>query len=110
MRANLDLAGGAIMAEAAMMAVAETVGHEEAHAIVTAASRQARAENRQMLDVLAEQPRAAQILDSTLLERLRDPCTYLGWSVALATGASARGAAHSAATTRNPDPEWSDDG
>lgn len=110
MRANLDLAGGAIMAEAAMMAVAETVGHEEAHAIVTAASRQARAENRQMLDVLAEQPQAAQILDATLLERLRDPCTYLGWSVTLATGASARDATRGAATTRNPDPEGSNDG
>ena len=35
-----------------MMAIAATVGHEQAHAIVTAASRQgARAERRQLLDV-----------------------------------------------------------
>ena len=36
MRANLDGEGGAIMAEAAMMAVADAVGRAEAHALVSA--------------------------------------------------------------------------
>ena len=101
MRANLSLAGGAIMAEAAMMAVAHVMGHEKAHVIVTAASRQARVEQRQMLDVLAEQPEAALILDAALIERLRDPGSYLGWSAELAAEASSRDGA--AATQPNPE-------
>ena len=101
MRANLSLAGGAIMAEAAMMAVAHVMGHEQAHVIVTAASRQARVEQRQMLDVLAEQPEAALILDAALIERLRDPGSYLGWSAELAADASTRDGA--AATEPNPE-------
>jgi 3-carboxy-cis,cis-muconate cycloisomerase len=106
MRANLNLAGGAIMAEAAMMALAEVVGHEEAHAIVTAASRQARVEQRQMLDVLAEQPQAARILDAALLKRLRDPRSYLGWSVELAADAST----WDGAAPIHPDSDWSNNG
>ena len=90
MRSNLNLAGGTIIAEAAMMALAEVLGHEDAHALVMAASRQARAEDREMLEVLAEQPRAGRILDSDLLERLRDPEAYLGWSVDVATRSDAR--------------------
>ena len=101
MRANLSLAGGAIMAEAAMMAVAHVIGHEKAHVIVTAARRQARVEQRQMLDVLAEQPEAALILDAALIERLRDPGSYLGWSAELAADASTRDGA--AATQPNPE-------
>src|SRR5262249_38957145 len=39
MRANLELSRGAIMAEAVMMALAPSLGHEAAHAAVAAASR-----------------------------------------------------------------------
>ena len=44
MRANLDGEGGSIMAEAAMMAVADVVGRADAHAIVSEASSAARGE------------------------------------------------------------------
>ena len=80
MRANLDLAGGEIMAEAAMMAIATTLGHEQAHAVVTAASRSARAERRALIDALSESAQAAPALDAATIERLRDPERYLGWS------------------------------
>jgi 3-carboxy-cis,cis-muconate cycloisomerase len=83
MRVNLDLTAGAILAEAAMMALAGGLGHEEAHALVTSASRTAAAAGRPLLDVLVEDPRAGGLLDDTLLERLRDPEAYLGWSVAV---------------------------
>ena len=43
MRANLDAEGGSIMAEAAMMAVADAVGRAEAHALVSEASSAVRA-------------------------------------------------------------------
>jgi adenylosuccinate lyase len=90
MRANLDLTDGAILAEAAMMALAREVGHERAHAVVTAASREAVATGRPLLDVLVQDPRAAGLLDPSLLERLHDPEAYLGWSVELSAAAGGR--------------------
>jgi 3-carboxy-cis,cis-muconate cycloisomerase len=81
MRANLDLTQGAILAEAAMMALARELGHEEAHAVVAAASRKARASNRELFEVLAEDPRAGSLIDPALLARLRDPAAYLGLAV-----------------------------
>ncbi|MGB8881021.1 MAG: hypothetical protein WCD11_32275, partial [Solirubrobacteraceae bacterium] len=83
MRANLELTDGAILAEAAMMALAAELGHEEAHAVVMAASRTAATAGRPLLDVLAEDPRAGRLIDDPMLERLRDPEAYLGWSAAL---------------------------
>jgi adenylosuccinate lyase/3-carboxy-cis,cis-muconate cycloisomerase len=84
MRTNLEITEGAILAEAAMMALAGELGHEEAHALVTAASRVAAASGRPLLDVLVEDPRARRLRDASLLERLRDPELYLGWSAAVA--------------------------
>jgi adenylosuccinate lyase/3-carboxy-cis,cis-muconate cycloisomerase len=84
MRANLNLTDGAILAEAAMMALASELGHEEAHAVVTAASRTAVSTGRPLLDVLVEDPRAGPLMDASLLARLRDPGAYLGWSAATA--------------------------
>jgi hypothetical protein len=52
-----------------------------------AATRKARAEGRPFLQVLGEEPRAADIADGSLV----DPTAYLGWSVdrARAIGAAA---------------------
>jgi 3-carboxy-cis,cis-muconate cycloisomerase len=83
MRANLELTDGAILAEAAMMALAVELGHEQAHAVVMAASRRAAAAGRPLLDVLVEDPDGRRVIDGPILERLRDPQAYLGWSVAL---------------------------
>ena len=52
MRANLDAEGGSIMAEAAMMAVADTVGRAEAHALVSEASSAARREGVSLQEAL----------------------------------------------------------
>ena len=41
MRANLDASRGQIMAEAVMMALGRTLGHEQAHELVLRASRRA---------------------------------------------------------------------
>jgi adenylosuccinate lyase/3-carboxy-cis,cis-muconate cycloisomerase len=82
MRANLELTDGAVLAEAAMMALAAGLGHEAAHAVVMAASRSATATGRPLLAVLAEDPQAGHLIDGPMLERLRDPEAYLGWSVA----------------------------
>jgi adenylosuccinate lyase len=90
MRANLFLTDGAILAESAMMQLAGELGHERAHALVMAANRQALAQQRAMLHVVAEQQEAAGIIDAALLERLQDPSAYLGWSAELARAISSR--------------------
>ena len=84
MRANLELTDGAILAEAAMMALAVELGHEAAHAVVMSASRRALATGRALLDVLVEDPQAGPLIDAAMLERLCDPGEYLGWSAAVA--------------------------
>lgn len=99
MRANLDLTDGAILAEAAMMALAGEHGREQAHALVTGASRNALATGRALLDVLVEDPRAAALADSSVLARLHDPEAYLGWSVEVSAGAGGREMSETAPTS-----------
>ena len=78
MRSNLDLTHGAIMAEAVMMALAGSVGHEQAHRIVAAASEKAISVGRPFSETLAEDETVAQHLDPIALARLLDPEHYLG--------------------------------
>ena len=93
MRANLELDGGTIMAEAAMMAVGEVLGRAEAHAAVHEASALARSEGLSLTaalrktlahDVLAALPpleRVAgrRVLDNGLeLEERRIPVGVIG--------------------------------
>jgi adenylosuccinate lyase len=87
MRANLELTDGGILAEAAMMALARVLGHERAHNVVMAASRDAVPADRSLLEVLAKDPQAGPLLDPSLLARLRDPTAYLGLSVDISTRA-----------------------
>ena len=78
MRANLDLTRGQIMAEAVMMALARAIGHEQAHELVTAATRRATAEGRDLADVLAKTAEVSAHLPAGELARLLDPAAYLG--------------------------------
>jgi len=66
MRSNLMLTDGLLMAEAAMMTLAGTLGHEEAHELVAAAAKHATAEGRPLLAVLAEQAAAANVAAADL--------------------------------------------
>jgi 3-carboxy-cis,cis-muconate cycloisomerase len=78
MRRNLDLTEGQIMAEAVMMALARALGHEQAHAVVTAAVRRATGEGRPLRDVLDEEPAVADLAQA--LDGLLEPASYLGIS------------------------------
>ncbi len=80
MRANLDATGGALLAEAAAMALAESVGKHEAHACVAAACHRAAGEKRPLLDVLAEDPAVNRHLDRARIAALLSPDNYLGAS------------------------------
>ena len=80
MRANLDASGGALLAEAVAMALAESVGKHEAHACIAAACRRAAAEKRLLVDVLAEDATVSRHLDRAELEKRLSPDNYLGVS------------------------------
>jgi adenylosuccinate lyase len=80
MRANLQLTDGAILAEATMMLLATELGHEQAHAVVMAASRRARNADRSMLELVAQAPEVGGIIAADQLQHLQDPAQYLGWS------------------------------
>ena len=78
MRANLESSHGQILAEAAQMALAGSLGRDVAHELVATASKRALIERRHLRDVLAEEPRVAAALDRNALARLFDPASYLG--------------------------------
>jgi adenylosuccinate lyase/3-carboxy-cis,cis-muconate cycloisomerase len=90
---NLALTRGQIMAEAVMMALAPSLGHERAHALVAAASRRATEEQRDFESVLRDDPDVGANL-SVPLEEILDPGRYLG----LAGDAAARPGADPAPT------------
>jgi 3-carboxy-cis,cis-muconate cycloisomerase len=78
MRANLLLDGGAIMAEAAMMAVARIVGRAEAHDLVYTAAATARLDGISLSEGLERTlpPEVAAALPP--LPEILDPARYLG--------------------------------
>lgn len=87
MRANLDVEGGSIMAEAAMMAAAEVVGRPQAHVLVSDAFSTARSQGLSLRTALE------RILEPELLRAMPplgdvlDPDSYLGESDAIVTAA-----------------------
>jgi 3-carboxy-cis,cis-muconate cycloisomerase len=78
MRANLAATRGLAMAEAVTMALAVSVGKGDAHARVEAACRRAIAEQRELVDILSEDPIVTAVLDRAALERHLTPERYLG--------------------------------
>jgi len=80
MRANLDLTNGLIASEAVMMGLGPHLGRERAHDIVYDLCRDAIAQNRPLVDLLADNAEITRHLDRAALERLCDPANYLGLS------------------------------
>lgn len=78
MRQNLGLTHGTIMAEAVMMTLARSIGHEEAHRIVAAASVKAITSGRPFSELLVEDEAVAGQLDRAALAELLEPERYLG--------------------------------
>jgi len=83
MRRNLDLTGGLIVAEAAMMALAEHIGRQAAHDIVYGACRAALGKGSTLLAELEQLPEVARHLDARRLAELTDPVNYLGSAPAM---------------------------
>ena len=90
MLGNLELSGGQIMAEAVMMALAPSLGHERAHEVVGAAARRASDERLDFAAALQDNPAVSAALTGTQLEQVLDPAGYLGLAVESAAAVAAR--------------------
>jgi len=82
MRANLEATHGQILAEAVTMALGSRIGRLAAHELVERACRQATVTRRHLREVLAEDPVATKHLSPVDLDRLFEPCNYLGSAAA----------------------------
>jgi 3-carboxy-cis,cis-muconate cycloisomerase len=99
MRSNLDGEGGLIMAEAAMIAVADVVGRAAAHALVAEASDLARSEGIRLREAL-ERTLDRETVDALPpLDTVLEPYAYLGETDAIVTAALEEWA-----KMRGPDP------
>ena len=79
MRANLDMTGGLIVAEAVMMAAAPKLGRQHAHDVVYDACRAAITTGRTLAEALNEVPAVVDALGGPdAVARHCDPANYLG--------------------------------
>jgi 3-carboxy-cis,cis-muconate cycloisomerase len=77
-RANLELSGGQIMAEAVSFALAEKIGKADAHRIVQDLSQRAMKERRTLKDMVLSDLRVKAQFSVTEVEKLFIPLTYQG--------------------------------
>jgi 3-carboxy-cis,cis-muconate cycloisomerase len=87
MRVNLELEGGTIMAEAAMMAVGEVLGRAEAHAAVYEASAVARSNGLPLTEALRKTLPHDVLAALPPLEEVLAPDAYLGETDAIVSAA-----------------------
>jgi adenylosuccinate lyase len=78
MRANLDLGGGLIMAEAVMLDLGAAIGRQHAHDVVYDAAQAAFVEGRSFSDLLAADKRLTEHMDGKAIDKLLDPTAYTG--------------------------------
>jgi 3-carboxy-cis,cis-muconate cycloisomerase len=78
MRLNLEATKGLIFAEAVSMALADRIGKMPAHMLLEAACKKARAEHRQLKEVLREESGLRGYLTHADLEGLFEARNYLG--------------------------------
>jgi 3-carboxy-cis,cis-muconate cycloisomerase len=90
MRENLESTGGLVLAEAVTTALAHGMGRDEAHRLVTDASRRALDSGRALHDELAEDAEIGERLSPEEIARALDPAGYLGSADAFVERALAR--------------------
>jgi 3-carboxy-cis,cis-muconate cycloisomerase len=90
MRANLDLGGGLIMAEAVMLDLGLTLGRQHAHDIVYDAAQSAFVDGKSFSGVLAADPRVTAHLKPAEIDALIDPTAYTGLCADMARDAARR--------------------
>jgi 3-carboxy-cis,cis-muconate cycloisomerase len=78
MRRNLNVTGGAVVAEAVMMGLAPHMGRLEAHHAVKHACDVALEQGVTLSEALGRDPAVASRLDAAAIAKLTDPAGYLG--------------------------------
>jgi 3-carboxy-cis,cis-muconate cycloisomerase len=78
MRANLDLSGGLIMAEAVMLKLGEAIGRQQAHDVVYEAAQAAATQKQPFSALLAADRRVGSHLTPAQTEALLEPTRYIG--------------------------------
>jgi len=78
MRANLDLSGGLIMAEALMLELGKQIGRQRAHDAVYEAAQASVTESRPFREMLAKDPHVSARLTAAQVDALLDPARYAG--------------------------------
>jgi 3-carboxy-cis,cis-muconate cycloisomerase len=96
MRANLDLGGGLIMAEAVMLDLGAAIGRQHAHDVVYDAAQAAFVEGKSFSDLLAADRRLTDHLDRAAIDRLLDPTAYTGLCADMARDGAVRARAAAA--------------
>ncbi|MGW6902997.1 class-II fumarase/aspartase family protein [Streptomyces sp. NPDC054940] len=83
MRANLELTGGAVVAERLTVALAPALGKARAKTLLTAATAEASDTGRPLAEVLSEHPELSARFTPARLAELLDPAGYTGAADAL---------------------------
>jgi 3-carboxy-cis,cis-muconate cycloisomerase len=78
MQRNLDLGGGLLMSEAAMMGLAPKVGKAQAHHLVYAAAGRALDEGGTLREALLRDHEVSALLSEAEIDVLLEPANYLG--------------------------------
>jgi adenylosuccinate lyase len=90
MRANLDLGGGLIMAEAVMLDLGAAIGRQHAHDAVYDAAQDAFVKGRSFGELLAEDPRVTAHMTPAQIQGLLDPTAYTGLCADMARDGAVR--------------------
>jgi len=78
MRANLEMGGGLLMAEAVMMGIAPLIGRNQAHDLVFAAAGRANDAGKSLRDEITADQTIMDFISLEQLDRLLDPANYTG--------------------------------
>jgi adenylosuccinate lyase len=90
MRANLDLSGGLIVAEAVMLELGASLGRQAAHDVVYEAAQASVVEDKPFATALAEDKRVTARLTPEAITKLLDPTAYTGLCATMAREAAER--------------------
>lgn len=90
MRANLDLGGGLLMAEAVMMGIAPSIGRNQAHELVFAAAGRANDAGISLREAILNNEEIMQHVSEEQLDALLDPANYTGSAGAMVDAVLAR--------------------
>ena len=90
MRANLDLGGGLIMAEAVMLELGAAIGRQHAHDAVYDAAQDAFVQGKSFGELLAADTRVTTHMTAEQITGLLDPTAYTGLCADMARAGAAR--------------------